>query len=479
MVDAVSEAVIDAQLVYAAGMPEFRAWLKRVERIGGCVSPIKLVGHTTTRDAVTGEVVHVFSSADLPGGKLMIACGNRRASRCEACAFVHAVDTYVVVVTGLAGGKGVPESVAGHPRVFVTLTAPSFGAVHRMTTGGPCHPSQASEVCEHAASRGCLGQHASSDPLVGTPLCPQCYDYTHAVLWNAHAASLWADFATRVRFRLASVTGIRRSELRRHLRLSYAKVAEFQRRGAIHLHAVIRLDGPNGPGSEPAGWADEALLAGAARHAAGAAVLNTARPDGAGLALRFGAQVDVVPIRAFAAGEELSAAAVAGYVAKYVTKGDIPGLVLDRAVRSRRHIETAELGKHGRALALMCWDLGGLEQYEGLRLRAWAHQLGWRGHVTTKSRVYSTTYTALREARIEHRRAQDGGAPDPDRDTVTESLWVLDQVGHDSPGEVMFAAGIAEDRLLNRRIAKEAIEDLRRPDREIAREPAGRLSRPG
>jgi hypothetical protein len=31
-------------------------------------------------------------------------------------------------------------------------------------------------------------------------------------------------------------------ELRRLVRISYAKVAEFQRRGAIHLHAVIRLD---------------------------------------------------------------------------------------------------------------------------------------------------------------------------------------------------------------------------------------------
>lgn len=75
-------------------------------------------------------------------------------------------------------------------------------------------------------------------------------------------------------------------------------------------------------------------------------MLSTARPDGAGLVLRFGPQVDIAPIRASAAGEELSAAGVARYVAKYVTKGDIPGLVLDRTVRSRGqgpepcHVET-------------------------------------------------------------------------------------------------------------------------------------------
>lgn len=120
--------------------------------------------------------------------------------------------------------------------------------------------------------------------------------------------------------------GIRRPELGEHLRVSYAKVAEFQRRGTIHLHAVIRLDGPGGPGSEPPVWADAALVTDAVRHAAGTAVLSTTRPDGAGLALRFGSQVDVAPIRVFTAGEELSASGVARYVAKYVTKGDIPGL---------------------------------------------------------------------------------------------------------------------------------------------------------
>jgi hypothetical protein len=465
MVDAVSEAMADAQLVYAARMPDFRGWLKRLERIGGCAAPVKLTGHSVTRDAATGEALHVFSSADLPGGRLMIACGNRRASRCEACAYVHAVDTYVLVVTGLAGGKGVPESVAEHPRVFVTLTAPSFGPVHRATTGAPCRPGRVSEVCEHGVSRGCVGQHDKADPVVGTPLCGECYDYRHAVLWNAHASSLWIEFTRRLRFRIGSVMEIRRAVLREHLRVSYAKVAEFQRRGAIHLHAAVRLDGPDGPGSEPPEWADAELLADVVRHAAGSAVLSTARPDGTALSLRFGPQVDISPIRAFGAGEELSAAAVAAYMAKYVTKGDIPGLVLDRTVRTRGHIEAAGLSGHGRTLALRCWDLGESEQYARLRLRAWAHQLGWRGNIATKSRVYSTTYTALNAARIEHRRSQDAEAPDGDRETVTERLWVLDQVGHDSPGEVMFAAGIAEDKRLNREIAREAMRGVVLHDR--------------
>src|SRR4029450_1819368 len=41
---------------------------------------------------------------------------------------------------------------------------------------------------------------------------------------------------------LSRLVGLHEAELRRLVRVSYAKVAEFQRRGAIHFHAVICLD---------------------------------------------------------------------------------------------------------------------------------------------------------------------------------------------------------------------------------------------
>lgn len=43
---------------------------------------------------------------------------------------------------------------------------------------------------------------------------------------------------------------------------------------------------------------------------------------------------------------------------------------------------------------------------EELRLRPWAHMLGFRGHFSTKSRLYSTTLTKLRSARLEWRNAR-------------------------------------------------------------------------
>ena len=46
-----------------------------------------------------------------------------------------------------------------------------------------------------------------------------------------------------------------------------------------------------------------------------------------------------------------------------------------------------------------CWHLGARAELAHLRLRPWAHMLGFRGHFSTKSRRYSTTLGCLREAR--------------------------------------------------------------------------------
>jgi len=64
------------------------------------------------------------------------ACGNRRKTRCPACSDVYRNDARHLVMAGLAGGKGVPESVATPPMVFATLTArPSARVPRRPKTG--------------------------------------------------------------------------------------------------------------------------------------------------------------------------------------------------------------------------------------------------------------------------------------------------------------------------------------------------------
>jgi hypothetical protein len=119
-----------AAAVQRAEMPDFPRWQQMINATGGCAQPIRLRGERLTVDAVTGELIESYSTDSEPTGYLLTACENRRASRCPACAEVYRDDTYHLIISGLSGGKEVPESVSSHPRVFLTLTAPSFGAVH-------------------------------------------------------------------------------------------------------------------------------------------------------------------------------------------------------------------------------------------------------------------------------------------------------------------------------------------------------------
>jgi hypothetical protein len=221
-------------------------WAELVAQAGYCHHPIRLAGRVDQADRQTGEVRPVYDSGREPDGVLLKACGTRRESHCPSCAATYRADAYQLLAAGLKGGKGVPESVAGHPRLFVTFTAPSFGRVHSRKAQGrlvlPCHPHRQGARCPHGLRAGCWHRHDEEDPRLGEPLCPACYDAQAQVLWNALAPELWRRTTIAVYRILGRLVGLQEGELRRLVRVSYAKVAEFQRRGAIHFHAVIRLD---------------------------------------------------------------------------------------------------------------------------------------------------------------------------------------------------------------------------------------------
>ena len=90
--------------------------------------------------------------------------------------------------------------------------------------------------------------------------------------------------------------------------------------------------------------------------------------------------------------------------------------------------------------------------------------LGFRGHFSTKSRRYSTTLGALRQARADYRAAEQAaalGLEDIEPDTVLVLAdWQYAGHGH-TPGESALAASIARDLQLNRDTAREALQDLR------------------
>ncbi|WP_075016132.1 replication initiator [Actinacidiphila rubida] len=321
----------------------------------------------------------------------------------------------------------------------------------------PCRPRRTDRRCDHGRPLACPVAHTSADPRSGQPLCPDCYDYTGHVIWHAYAGRLWKAFTDNLYHHLAARTGVSRTALRRSVRISYAKVAEYQRRAAVHVHAVMRLDGATGADSPPPHWADGRLLADAVPTAAAAVRLTAPYHPALGeYELRWGDQLDVRALRSGDTSDELSDDAVAAYVAKYVTKGAAEsGAGLDYSVKGPADIGAAVVSQHVRALMATCWRLGGLPELDSLRLRSWAHTLGYRGHILTKSRAYSTTYAALREERGAHERAEKDDLGAPDLDGSTESQWRYVGSGH-TAGAALLAAGIAEDLAANREIAREA-----------------------
>ncbi|GAA2154555.1 plasmid replication initiator protein [Kitasatospora kazusensis] len=451
---------LDRDLVRLGAMPDLTRWLEQITTTGGCAHPVFLAGHSTTRDTATGDVLRHYSTATEPGGRLAMRCRNRRASRCAPCSREHSGDTFHLVRAGLSGGKGVPESVRTHPRLFVTLTAPSFGPVHR---AGECHPVRRGR-CEHGGRRGCGRDHGGGDALTGQPLCAGCYDYVGHVLWNSAAPALWKAFRDNLYHHLAARAGVGRTAVRTLVRVSAAKVAEYQKRGAVHFHAVIRLDGPDGPTSKPPAWATTDLLLETVRSAAAAVALTP--PDSAAygdIRLRFGTQLDAHPLTD-GDGGRITDEAVAAYVAKYTSKSVETAGAVDRRIDSLTEIRHLKVTPHVRALISTAWRLGGLLELEHLRLRAWAHMLGYRGHCLTKTRAYSTTYGQLRADRAEHARTSVGARQlfaDRDDDTTTETAWRFVGTGH-TPAEALIAAGIAEDIATNRDIAR---QELARDDR--------------
>nr|WSX81970.1 replication initiation protein [Streptomyces sp. NBC_00899] len=379
--------------------------VRQLSGLGGCTHPIRLDGHRTEHalDTTTGEigaVLHRMTSDQLPAGHLLVRCNNRRTTRCPACAETYRRDTFRLITAGLRGGKGTPEDVAHHPRVFATFTAPGFGPVHNRPDSGRCR---------------CGTTHPADAPELGTPLDPDAYDYEAAVLWNAHAGALWRRFSIYLRREIAKRAGLSQRAFRHHARVSFAKVAEYQRRGAVHFHAVIRLDGPEGGTTTPPAWATADLLTDAIRAAASTARVTGPVVDGRAHTFAFGRQLDVRAIRShdFHGSSALTDRAVAAYIAKYATKGaETATGTIDRPIRFLAELAHVQLSDHARRMIRTAWTLGARKDLEHLRLRAWAHMLGFRGHFSTKTRRYSTTLGALRDARAEYRRAQTGQRPE-------------------------------------------------------------------
>ena len=266
-----------------AARDDFHRWEAQLAATGHCASPIRLAGRIDAIDRATGQARVIYDTDTEPGGVLRIPCGNRREHACPACSAVYKNDARQIIRSGLTGGKGIPETVAAHPCVFATLTAPGFGPVHTTRTDRrgrklPCRPRRdaSQRRCPHGRDISCSRTHHDDDPRLGQPMCPDCYDYTGHVLFNACGPDLWRRFVIYLPRQLARLVGITQKALRDQVSVRFVKVAEYQARGIVHYHAIIRLDAPGPDHQPPPARYTAALLSDAIRRAAAAVSLDTA-----------------------------------------------------------------------------------------------------------------------------------------------------------------------------------------------------------
>jgi hypothetical protein len=307
--------------------------------------------------------------------------------------------------------------------------------------------------------------HGPGDPAVGQPLCGDCYDYVGHVLFSWHLPELWHRLAVGLRRGLAAAAR-QAGEGPKGLRVSYVKVVEVQRRAVPHVHAIFRLDaaGPVGEAaSPPASSLSAGDLAAVVVRTASKLRLRVPGPGGEVIDLRFGPQVDVQALGGDLPGEAgaQDRRRVAAYLAKYVCKS-----ATDMGVAARPFPKTAIAALHvsphirrvlGTIVALAEDGPGDLDMLR------WLHTLGYRGQVTTKTRSYSTTMGALRQARADWRRRASGGtsAGVPVEGTRPDEglAWRFAGYGHDNAGEAFLVRSAAARRAEMRAVGREELAD--------------------
>jgi Replication initiator protein, pSAM2 len=443
---------------------DFRQFEAQLRASGYCARPVRLRGHIEACDH-NGRRRLLWSTDGEPDGILRKACGNRREAVCPSCAERYRQDAYHIIAAGLRGGKGVPDSVVEHPAVFVTLTAPSFGVVHTRRLGRDgrplrCRPRRHVEVCPHGMRLSCAAVHDAEDACLGQPICAECFEHEAAIVWNNALSELWRRTTIYLPRALARLTGMTQKRLRKLVCVSYVKVAEYQRRGLVHLHVVIRLDRAmpayrSGEVKPPAARFTVELLEDAIR----ATTDNVRAPlpeEFGGDGVRWG---DELVVRRLDTHERRQ---VAGYLAKYATKsteraGGVPHRVAEH------DIDALAVSDHVRRYLHAAFALAEDPGLADRRFDRYAHAFGYRGHCLSKSRRYSTTFKALREARERYvhdqllKRSPDASQHALAETTRTEQIASFRYVGqgHLTSADALLAASAAARAREERRLARE------------------------
>ena len=304
-------------------------------------------------------------------------CGTRREALCPHCATVYRRDAFSVVRSGMLDEHG---DLVG--LTFLTLTAPGseeFGAVHsrRMKY------YQDKRRCPTHFGCECGAWHEEGSAVLGQPLDPLAYDYEKAARWNALSARLFSVTIQKLA-RLVFGTDAKGKPLGK---LEYIRVAEYQRRGLIHFHILVR------------GFIDERDF-----HAL---VRGGARKDGKSIrkvshgGISWGKQCHLTHIRPggkFGVGAYL--VKVVGYAVKStgdeLDHGGLMGYKMRRAAPS-----TCACTWEVPCDAALGRGFGHKGRQVCRRHRLAENGYGYLGHTLSKSRTWGTTFREVRGKRAQ------------------------------------------------------------------------------
>ena len=319
--------VIDGIVARLNGPGGLDAFTTQVRAVRGCRRPVRLSGRVIgigRRRSTGGPLRH---PATCPTG----CCSRRAGPGGRRCA------RRVPPSTGATPSPSWRQACAAaraSPRRSATTRQSSSPSPH--PASGPCTGGARTGPATRGARVVPMGRRSSAvdgtaarDEALGQALCPDCYDYEGAVLFNAGVSELWRRTTIYALRALGSLLGLSARQAARQLRLSYVKVVEFQRRGSVHLHALVRAD----VRADEHGEAPDGIDADTAGHRPA-----DRRPEGQRPAARAGRrpsdgvgdQIDAAVVADADNGRRRAAA----YLAKYATKGSDEHGVLDHRLRS-------------------------------------------------------------------------------------------------------------------------------------------------
>lgn len=301
---------------------------------------------------------------------MTINCGTRSLADCPYCAGLYKGDCSKLMRLGIFSSD--------LPFLWVTMSLPSFGPVHRIpkrTVSEALRPNL-TRGNRRAGRCSCGVLHRFEDSaLYGVPVCPETYDYQGAVLANASAGALltetWRLLAHRLRPRDSGP-------------FQRVKVIEYQARGAVHVHALIRWDLEEEPDVDEV---KRVILDATYTDPESGRVYRWGSPQGQ--------DVRVVDTTHEAGRRE--AALKTGYLSKllnYSAKSLNEGPDGEEVSRER--------GEHFRRLRVVANEVG-------VTRRIQVAQFGYNGHAFGVSRNWTPNgenLTSLRQARVDYRVAR-------------------------------------------------------------------------